>query len=362
MSEWSSSLQGIVDGHVHMGGIAEEPRLLEIRKATGIEKMALVSIQDPASGAGLAQSLSMKARHHGVFYVFAGLNHGTRLSDGRVHAPSLVEQVDAFAAMGCDGIKMIESKPDSRRRLNVPLTDAYYADYWARVEELGLPLVWHVNDPEEFWDPERIPSWAKKENWGYGPSDVQKEQLYKEVDAVLDRHPRLRVIFAHFYFLSADLPRAARFFDKHPTVHFDLTPGVEMLYNMSRAPEATREFFTRYADRIVYGTDLFSNLSVDEGRYRAGLVFRWLERSDVFRVPAGADFLLGPPEDGIIRGLSLPTGLLTSIYRTNFTRLAGPEPRALNVGLAVEACNRIATIAQAMSGKAGGPDGGRAGC
>ena len=135
MSEWSSSLQGIVDGHVHMGGIAEEARLMQIREAAGIEKMALVSIQDAASGAGLAQSLSMKARYPGVFYVFAGLNHATRLSDGRVLAPSLVEQVEAFVAMGCDGIKMIESKPDSRRGLSVPLTDAYYSDYWARVEE-----------------------------------------------------------------------------------------------------------------------------------------------------------------------------------------------------------------------------------
>jgi len=135
MNEWRSSLQGIVDGHVHMGGITEEARLLEIRKAAGIEKMALVSIQDLESGAGLAQSLAMKARHPGVFYVFAGLNHAARLSGGRVSTPSLVEQVDAFAAMGCDGIKMIESKPDSRRGLSVPLTDAYYSDYWARVEE-----------------------------------------------------------------------------------------------------------------------------------------------------------------------------------------------------------------------------------
>ena len=351
MSEWSSGLQGIVDGHVHMGGIAEEAPLLAIRKATGIEKMALVSIQDPTAGAGLAQSLSMKARHPGVFYVFAGLNHAERLSGGRVRTPSLVDQVNAFAAMGCDGIKMIESKPDSRRHLNVPLTDPYYAAYWARVEELGLPLVWHVNDPEEFWDPERLPSWARKENWGYGPNDVQKEQLYAEVDGVLARHPKLRVIFAHFYFLSADLPRAARFFDEHPTVHFDLTPGVEMLYAMSRDPDATRAFFSAHHDRIVYGTDLCSNLTVDQGRYRAGLVFRWLERPDVFRVPEGADFLLGPPEDGIIRGLSLPASVLTSIYRGNFTRLAGAQPRPLDVGRAVEECDRIAAIAEAMSGK-----------
>ena len=246
---------------------------------------------------------------------------------------------------------MIEGKPTSRQRMDIPVTDAYFAEYWARVEDLGLPIVWHVNDPEEFWDPDRIPGWAKERDWGYGPGDVQKEQLYAEVDEVLARHPGLVIIFAHFYFLSADLDRAARFFDEHPTVHFDLAPGIEMLYNLSRDPDSSREFFIKYAERIVFGTDLSSGLTVEQGRIRAGLVFRWLESEDTFRVPKAADFLLGPPEDGIIRGMSLPDDVLTKIYRDNFGRLAGSEPQALNIERAIEECERLAAIAQALSGK-----------
>jgi len=254
-------------------------------------------------------------------------------------------------AMGCDGIKMIEGKPTSRQRMDVPVTDAYFADYWARVEELGVPIVWHVNDPEEFWDPERLPVWAKERNWGYGPDDVQKEELYAEVDEVLARHPRLRIIFAHFYFLSADLPRATRFLDAHPTVSFDLTPGIEMLYNLSRDPDASRAFLSAYADRIVFGTDLSSGLTVDEGRFRAGIIYRWLESEDTFHVPDGADFLLGSPKDGVIQGLSLPGDVLRKIYAGNFARLAGDAPRALNVSLAIQECERLADIAQALSGQ-----------
>lgn len=325
--------------------------MLAIREATGIEKMALVSIQNPAAGAGLPQSLYLKARHPDRFFVFAGLNHAEKLSGGKVKTPSLAEQVENFVRMGCDGIKMIEGKPTSRQRMNVPVTDPYFADYWARVEELGVPIVWHVNDPEEFWDPAKIPTWARERNWGYGPDDVQKEQLYAEVDEVLARHPRLKIIFAHFYFLSADLPRAARFFDEHPHVHFDLAPGIEMLYNISRDPEVGREFFIQYADRLVFGTDLASNLTVEEGRFRAGLVFRWLESADTFRVPEAADFLLGPPEDGIIRGMSLPDDALAPIYHDNFARLVGPEPKALDIGAAREECQRLAALAEALSGQ-----------
>jgi predicted TIM-barrel fold metal-dependent hydrolase len=351
MSEWDSSLRGIVDGHVHMGSMADEKSMLMIRETAGIEKMALVSIQEPETATGLPQSLYMKARYPQLFYVFAGLNHAEKISGGRVRTPRLVKQVESFAKLGCDGLKMIEGKPTSRQHMNIPVTDAYFEDYWARVEELGLPIVWHVNDPEEFWDPARIPGWAREQAWGYGPGDIQKEQLYAEVDEVLARYPNLRIIFAHFYFLSADLARARRFFDQHPTVHFDLAPGIEMLYNLSRDPEASREFFIEYADRIIFGTDLFSGLSVEQGHIRAGLVFRWLESEDTFRVPEAADFLLGPPEDGLIRGMSLPDDVLTKIYHGNFVRLAGPEPHALNVEQTIEECGRLAAIAEALAGK-----------
>jgi hypothetical protein len=351
MNEWNSKVDGITDGHVHMRSIADEAAMLEIREATGIDKIALVSIQDAGAGDGLAQSLYMKARHPHLFYVFAGLNHAEKLSQGRVRTPNLAEQVDGFVDMGCDGLKMIEGKPTFRQQMDVAATDPYFADYWARVEELGIPIVWHVNDPEEFWDPERIPGWAKERDWGYGPDDAQKEQLYAEVDEVLDRHPDLNIVFAHFYFLSADLDRAARFLDQHPSVCFDLTPGIEMLYNLSHDVDASREFFCRYAERIVYGTDLSSGLTVEEARIRAGIVYGWLETEGSFRVPEAADFLLGPPEDGLIRGMALPDDVLTRIYRENFARLAGSEPRALKVGRVIEECERAAAIAEALSGK-----------
>jgi len=351
MSEWSSKAEGIIDGHVHMGNVSAEAALLAALEVAGIDKMALVSIQNPAAGAGLAQSLYMKSRHPDRFFVFAGLNHGERLSGGSVKTPSLTEQATNFARMGCDGIKMIEGKPTSRQIMDVPVTDDYFADYWACVEELGTPIVWHVNDPEEFWDPDKTPGWAKQRNWGYGPDDVQKEQLYEEVDEVLSRYPRLKIIFAHFYFLSADLPRAARLLEEHPNVHLDLAPGVEMLYNISRDADAGRDFFTRFADRIVFGTDISSGHTEQEAHVRAGIVYRWLESSDTFRVPEEADFLLGPPEDGIIRGMSLADDVLRTIYHENFARLAGSTPKALDVGAAVEECERLAAIAQSMSGK-----------
>jgi predicted TIM-barrel fold metal-dependent hydrolase len=347
---WRSRYEPIIDNHVHMGSIDTEPLILDICEAAGIDQMNLVSIQNAAEGSGLAQSLYMKAMHPRQFYVFAGLNHAETLTDGKVSTPSLVEQVDEFVAMGCDGIKMIEGKPTSRQRMDIPVDDPYYADYWARVEELQFPLVWHVNDPEEFWDPDRIPDWAKKRDWGYGPEDVTYEELYVEVDNVLERHPDLNVIFAHFYFLSADLDRASRLFDQYPSVHFDLAPGIEMLHNLSEDVDASRDFFIKYADRIIFGTDIASRMTLEEAKARAGIVYRWLETDDAFPVPEAADFLLGGPEDGLIKGMALPEDTLETIYRKNFVRLTGPLPKPLNLSQAIEGCEQMASIAESMSG------------
>ena len=104
MDKWNSKMEGIVDGHVHMRGIADEASMLAIREATGIEKMTLVAIQNPETGDGLSQALYMKARYPGRFYVFAGVNHAQQLSEGRVKTPSLAEQVQGFVEIGCDGI------------------------------------------------------------------------------------------------------------------------------------------------------------------------------------------------------------------------------------------------------------------
>jgi hypothetical protein len=265
-------------------------------------------------------------------YVFAAWNHSAHSAGPPAAAPSLAAQVRAQAARGADGWKILESKPDVRRGLGEALDGPYFAAGFAALEALDLPVLWHVADPEEFWDPATTPAWALSRNWGYGPAFPSKESLYAEADRVLARHPRLRVVFAHFFFLSADLDRAARFLAEHPRAGFDLAPGIELLYNLSRDRDRARDFFIRHADRIYFGTDAGAAdgapAEVVETRIR--LVLRFLTAADTFRVPAGADYLLGPPEDSIVRGLDLPAAVLERILCANQREMAGPRPRPLD--------------------------------
>ena len=157
-------------------------------------------------------------------------------------------------------------------------------------------------------------------------------------------------MFSHFYFLSADLPRAAAFLDSYEGVCLDLAPGIEMLYNMSRDPDAARDFFIKYSHRIVFGTDIEAGATEQEAIIRAGVVTQWLETDDEYCVPLDADYTLGPPEDGVIRGMKLPKDCLENIYTLNFQRIVGDQPKSLNSTLALELARRQAEQIEAFDG------------
>lgn len=340
----------IVDSHVHLRSSADVQQLNANRERIGAERMSIASLMDVKRVTDNAAAYAAKAAFPDRFYVFGALDHATVFSSGKIKTPSFVEQLDSMIATGIDGIKMLESKPTHRLMADFPIDGDYYAGFFARLEEAGLPVLFHVADPEEFWDPATTPSFARQHGWGYDSTWAPKEGYYAEVENVLKRHPRLKVTFAHFYFMSADLPRAERLLDQYTDVRLDLAPGIEMLYNMSKDPERAREFFIRHADRIVFGTDIEGYSTLDEAEKRAGIVRRWLESEDEFRLPEGADYTLGSRDDGIIRGMRLPKDALQKIYATNFEGLVGPQPKPLNKSLAIEECKRTAAELEALGG------------
>jgi predicted TIM-barrel fold metal-dependent hydrolase len=341
-----------IDCHVHLRTEADIDAFRRLGAELNIRAMNVVCAPDPQRVNANPLAFLAKKRHPEFFYLFAGLDHSAQVSGGAILSMPLGEQVDGLADLGVDGFKLLETKPTSRRQMDLAIDSNYFAEAFERLEARDLPVLWHVADPEEFWDPELTPQWAQERGWGYDGSYVAKEQLYREVGEVLSRHPNLNVIFPHFYFLSADLDRAAVLFAEHPNVHFDLAPGIELLYNLSRTPDLAREFFVRHAERILFGTDtgMLAELPHDTCLARIDIVRRFLETADEFRLPPEADFLLGPPGDGLIRGIDLPAEALETICRTNFERLAGSSPRPLNAQLAKAECQRISAEVDALAG------------
>ena len=336
----------ITDCHAHFGGedLDAIDALLGSLKSGGIDRACVLVSSFPGRPNANPEGLYAKAQHPDRIYRFPGLDYSAiaRDVDHRLTC-SLAEQVDRIAAMGCDGIKMLNGKPNYRKASGLGLDSVIYDDYFARLEESGFPVLWHVNDPEEFWDPEQAPEWAKGPGWLYDETSPTKESIYQECERALDKHPKLNIIFAHFYFLSDDLPRAAAFLDRYPKVSFDLAPGIEMLHNFTKRAEATREFFLKYQDRILFGTD-FAPGGVQS---RIWVVRNFLETAEVFHVPTD-ESLFWPDHREMIQGIALPKDVLNKLYRENFCRIVSPDPKRLDPALVMAELNRLTALQDAL--------------
>jgi predicted TIM-barrel fold metal-dependent hydrolase len=344
----------VLDCHIHYGRPELLPSMIEVLDNNHLSMCNIVCTPDSERLSLVPDALHLKAHAPERIFVFGGLDFSAYFLYPQSCGEKLAAYLDTMLAMGCDGIKMIEGKPDSRRNAGVPPFDSpVYAPYWAKVEQLGLPIVFHVNDPEEFWDDAQVPAWAKNEGWFWGDGTyINNEVQYSEVQNVLRRHPGIKVIFAHFFFFSKQLDRLGAWLDEFPNMHVDLTPGIEMFENFSIDPEKTREFFLKYQDRILFGTDIGA-MSLDpnsgyimdalDSRLRVETVRAFLEGEGDLDVETEKVVLFGKFH-GTFRGIHLPDDALAKIYYQNFERLAGKKPRALNPAAIREECRRLVDL------------------
>jgi len=345
----------VIDSHIHFPRPDMMAGLVDICNRLKIDRFNLVCTPHQQRLSLVPDALQVKAHHPARAYVSGELDVSAYFASPEHVGEIFADYVDLLLAAGCDGIKMIEGKPDIRRMVPVPPFDSQvFAPYWEKIEKLQVPVVFHVNDPEEFWDPERIPDWAMGRGWFYGGGDtINNEDQYAEVIHVLENHPDLVIIFAHFFFMSAQLPRLADLLDRFPNMHIDLTPGIEMYHNFSADIDAARNFFLRYQDRIVFGTDIGAHallakpgegIEFEESHERVFLIRNFLENSTEFYLP-GKGYLFGDPTTPFL-GLDLPETLLKKIYHQNAERIFGISPRPINPGAVIELCDRVEMMIQ----------------
>lgn len=305
-----------IDCHVHVlsGGVEEVRALARSQRAYGYTASNFLSVEGMGDAAQNALAILFKflSPNH---YAFGGLHY--RFSY------DFAEEMERLYEIGLDGMKMIENKPTERKRLGYAQDDPRYDALYRRAEELDIPFLIHVNDPRDFWDPERAPQWAVEAGYAYTDgSFTPYEQILDESIHMLRDHPRLRVCFAHLLFLSDDEGRLRALMEQYPNLCLDITAGTEMYYAFSEQPEVWGQFFLDYQDRILFGTDNCNRM--DENDLQIGDIINDLEKRFLTE---NACF---PLWDGQIQGLGLPADVLKKITVSNFRRFAAPAPRLLD--------------------------------
>lgn len=321
-----------IDSHAHISLNAEPSTLADGELLCAlldtVERMNVVNIvlEKPENLQRNGISLLLKLRHPGRIYSFGGIV----MDQGRGEAGDYARQVEELLDAGFDGVKLF-GKPSVRASRPFPFDDPVYDGLYGALERRGTPLNFHIGDPPEFWDREKIPAFARENGWYYGEGSYPRfEELLGEITGVLERFPGLRLLVPHMMFLSQDLPRLGSLLDRFPNLLTDITPGRELYFQLSRDPEA-RAFFLRYRRRILFGTDDAARVArpgcLAQCRETVAAIRRFLETGDQFSAWGGT-----------LGGLELPEEVLEDIYHGNFTRWAGREPKTPDRARAADYC------------------------
>jgi hypothetical protein len=161
----------LVDGFVHIDSLEDQTAIEKLRN----EQVSIGVVRWCFAGSNFCRQLGvpdqnpiglwLKSRFPREVYFFGSAasfsDDPPRPADPRQR--SYDQQVEALSAAGIDGWKLLNGKPD---RARLPLNSDEYRPLYEALGKFRLPLRWHVGDPAEFWDPERIPAWARPE-WCY---------------------------------------------------------------------------------------------------------------------------------------------------------------------------------------------------
>jgi predicted TIM-barrel fold metal-dependent hydrolase len=322
----------VVDAHNHLGPMfgrtwaSRDPReLIDVLDASGVETVVDL---DGGQGAGLSAEIERwQVAFPDRVAVFAGLDYDAWATDaafGETEAAALRDSA-ARDARGLKVWKLLGLRASDTRGRLVAVDDPRLDPLWSAAADLDLPIVIHIADPIAFFEPldptnERWEELHANPDWHFWPTRPANErdapgfppfdELLAAFGRLIARHPRTAFVGAHVGCAAEDLALVARLLDDNPNFNVDIAARIAEL---GRQPYTAREFFTRYADRILFGTDVGPDAELYAVHYR--FLETWDESFayDTDPVPGQGRWQ--------IHGLGLPDDVLRKVYRDNARRI-----------------------------------------
>lgn len=192
------------------------------------------------------------------------------------------------------------------------------------LEQRKIPLIGHFGEPKNCWLP--IDEMTVNDYKGYYRNNPQYHMYlhpgvttYQEqVDArdrMLEQHPDLRFVGAHLGSLEWSVDELAKRLDKFPNMAVDMAERISHFeLQAQKDREKVRNFFIRYQDRLIYGTDFIVD-GKDPAPMSAHVLdvrlshWRFFTTDDKMNVPGSVD--------GEFTGLKLPREVIDKIYLKN---------------------------------------------
>ena len=251
----------VVDSHSHLT-ITPENIEQTIKEMDALNLRVLVNLT-AGSGDGLKRLVETirTSKYPDRFRVFANVNwNGAGGPGWKEREIAGLEQAVKDGAIGLKVTKGLGHNARKADGSRLKVDDPDLDPIWQTVARLNIPVFIHVADPAQFYETidyrnERWLELALFPNRQY-PQDrfPSFEQLVGERDRMFARNSKTRFINAHFGWHGNDLARAAKHLDSLPNVVLEVGA---VLYEFGRQPRASRDFFIKYQDRVLFGKDAY---------------------------------------------------------------------------------------------------------
>ncbi|MBC7848183.1 MAG: amidohydrolase family protein [Chitinophagaceae bacterium] len=266
------------------------------------------------NGSKLQQSVNNVRKNAPTrFIVFANVNFNGVGTEGWAEAAA--KQLDEDVRNGANGLKIYKSlgfsvKDNTGKRVTVD--DPRLDPIWKKCAELKIPVLIHTADPKSFWDPvdEHNERWLEitthPNRKRAADNPVPFEKLIEEQHRLFTRNSKTTFIAAHFGWYPNDLAKLGLLLDKLPNVMVEFGA---VIAELGRQPRMSKQFFTKYQDRILFGKD--SWVPEEYATY-----FRVLETEDEY-FPYHKKYHAFWP----MYGMGLPDEILKKVYYKNALRI-----------------------------------------
>jgi predicted TIM-barrel fold metal-dependent hydrolase len=240
------------------------------------------------------------------------------------------DEIERAHRAGAKGLKVLKTlglylRENITSGKLVKIDDPRFDPMWDTCGQLNMPVAIHVSDPIAFFTPtdrfnERYEELNNHPDWSFYDHDFPSNaELLEARNRVIARHPRTQFLVLHVGNFSENLDNVSENLDRFPNMTVDIAARIGEL---GRQPRASRRFFDRYQDRILFGTDAtphgdeFPQQVFNDKLYE--IYYRFLETEDEYFDYAPAKV---PPQGRWrIYGIALSETILQKVYNQNAAR------------------------------------------
>ena len=267
----------IIDMHSHPfpKTEAEITTWLKNMDECNVEKTMILTM---ATGKEFDDIYAKYSKYPERFEVWCGLDFSGYNKSG--FGSAAVKELERCRQKGARGIGEIHDKGQGLRsgKSSAPgmhPDDPRVDPIWEKAAELHMLVSLHVADPIWMYQP------MDKHNDGLmnafewrldnQPNIVKLPGMVDILERTAARHRNTTFVACHFANLDYDLNHLGEVFDRNPNVYADISARYA---ETAPIPRFAAQFYSKHADRLVYGTDM----GFDQSMYQ--ITFRILESQD----------------------------------------------------------------------------------